>query len=118
MGFSGYEYIWWNRRDGNELMEERLDRCGVFVKWLFIFFNVNVFYLDEKLFDYLFILLKLNKKDMYRRKGRKGFKFENMWVIKSFYKEVVKNTWERNDRGNVSYIFEAKIGLREMVLRK
>lgn len=83
LGFSGYEYTWWNRRDGQEAMEERLDRYGETIEWSSKFPNANVSHLDEKVSDQLPIILRLKNEGKNRRKGKKSFKFENMWVTES-----------------------------------
>ena len=53
LGYAGSDYTWWNRRGGQALMQERLDKfCGN-VDWVARFSSFRVTHLDKKLSDHL-----------------------------------------------------------------
>jgi len=96
LGFSGYEFTWDNRREGDEIIEERLDRFCASLEWSGLFPDAEVFHLDERLSDHLPLLLKL-KKPLPRR-GRRGrrFMFENMWTLDEECVNIVQESWARH----------------------
>lgn len=68
-----------------------MDRFLVDVEWDSLFFYAIVRYLDENISDYFFILVELNYIGRGRYKKRKrGFKFENMWVLERRCEDVIK----------------------------
>ncbi|KAJ8440477.1 hypothetical protein Cgig2_013636 [Carnegiea gigantea] len=80
-------------RDGDESVEERLDRFCASIEWSLVFPNAKVVHLNAKLSDHLPILLKLH--DIRRLVTRKGkhFKFENMWAMEEGCRRVVEEAW-------------------------
>jgi len=97
MGFSGYEFTWWYKRDGDQSVEECFDQFCATIKWSLLFPSANVIHMDAKLSDHLPIQLKLSGINHNSRKsGRRGFKFENMWAPHDECGEIVKNVWKEH----------------------
>lgn len=92
LGYAGSDYTWWNRRDGQASVEERLDRfCGD-VEWVAWFPSFRVTHLDEKLSDQLPITIDTQwvKRGQQRVKRRR---FEMMWVNGDRCETVVTDSW-------------------------
>jgi len=96
LGFSGYEFTWENRREGADIIEERLDRFCASLEWSVLFPDAEVLHLDESLSDHLPLLLKLKKPPVRRRQGGRRFMFENMWTQEEGCERVIQETWSRD----------------------
>ncbi|KAL2943840.1 hypothetical protein RDABS01_032187 [Bienertia sinuspersici] len=89
--FKGYPFTWWNGREDQGSIEERLDRFLADTEWSVLFPWASVTHLDESLSDHLLILLKLNIQGTRNQRARnRRFCFENWWVEESSCTEVVR----------------------------
>ncbi|KAJ8435872.1 LOW QUALITY PROTEIN: hypothetical protein Cgig2_028580 [Carnegiea gigantea] len=89
-GYAGSDYTWWNRRDGQASVEERLDRfCG---DWVTRFLSFWVTHLDEKLSDHLPITIDTRWVQHGQRRVKRR-RFEMMWVNDDRCETVVKDSW-------------------------
>jgi len=92
LGFTGYDFTWENRREGADIIEERLDWLCASIEWSMLFPDAEVFHLDESLSDHLPLLLKLKKPPARQRQGGRRFMFENMWTQEEGCKRVIQET--------------------------
>ncbi|KAF2926841.1 hypothetical protein DAI22_06g159100 [Oryza sativa Japonica Group] len=90
MGYNGPAYTWTNKRKGNEVIFERLDRCLANVEWCHHFPNTNVYHIPLIYGDHAPILVLLNPNF---RKPKRSFKFENWWLLEEDFNTVAKNSW-------------------------
>ncbi|KAJ8425866.1 hypothetical protein Cgig2_028211 [Carnegiea gigantea] len=58
LGFSGHEYTWWNGRQDDGSVEERLDRFCANTDWSLIFLEAQVTHVDFEMSDHMPILLR------------------------------------------------------------
>jgi len=96
LGFTGYEFTWENRREGGDVVEERLDRFCASVEWSLLFPDSEVLHLDEHFSDHLPLLLKLRKTPAGPKHGRRRFMFENMWIQEEGCENVIREAWSIN----------------------
>ncbi|KAL2903531.1 Formate--tetrahydrofolate ligase 2, partial [Bienertia sinuspersici] len=103
LGFNGYEFTWWNRREGGELIEERLDRFLINNEWFDAFSFAEVIHVDDNLSDHLPIKLKLNNKskERWKRRRNRKFEFENMWALEESCRGMVEGVWSTTHQGMV-----------------
>lgn len=91
LGFTGYEFTWWNKRDDDQLMEEHLNHFCANIEWSLLFLELLVYHIDVRLYDHFPIQLKLlGDKQGINRTYRKGFKFENMWALQEECGDIIR----------------------------
>ncbi|KAJ8443035.1 hypothetical protein Cgig2_030238 [Carnegiea gigantea] len=90
--FNGYNFTWWNRREANQSIEERLDRL-----------SAKNTHANVKLSDNLPILVKLNGNGCGTQCTKHGFKFENIWALDMDCEEVIKSAWNKENDVLMSY---------------
>ncbi|KAJ8447122.1 LOW QUALITY PROTEIN: hypothetical protein Cgig2_022851 [Carnegiea gigantea] len=105
LGFSGYEFIWENRRGDGEVVEERLDRfCGT-IEWSLNFPEAEVFFLDEHYSDHLPVyFLKLQE-----------YSFKTDHHDESC-KDVVQAAWEGATMEDARTCLDQKVSLSSRAL--
>ncbi|BAS96693.1 Os06g0205337 [Oryza sativa Japonica Group] len=103
MGYNGPAYTWTNKRTGNNVIYERLDRCLANVEWCSKFPYTTVYHLPLIYGDHAPILILLNPT---HRKPKKSFKFENWWLSENDFHDLAKNSW--NSIVNGSFVAKAK----------
>ena len=94
LGYTGYDYIWCRRQDGEVVVEERLDRFCATVEWSLCFPETSVLHIESDISDHLPILLKCYKRKSQFQKTRKRFHFDNMWELEPSCEEVIRKAWE------------------------
>ncbi|KAK3230032.1 hypothetical protein Dsin_001913 [Dipteronia sinensis] len=94
LGYSGPMMTWTNRRDGDQNIEERLDRNLGDSEWKAVFPNAKVVHLGYNFSDHIPILLKLDYEDKREWvKGCRGFRFEHFWLKDDDCEDIVKEVW-------------------------
>ncbi|KAH7857206.1 hypothetical protein Vadar_010174 [Vaccinium darrowii] len=101
MGFSGYPFTWINRRYGDGLIKERLDRVLVSPNWRLRYDRAVVRHLATVGSDHAALLLDT---DPPVAKGLRQFRFDSRWYKDPDTHEVVRQGWKSIARG--SKIFE------------
>lgn len=90
-GFVGPKYTWWYvRRDGEQIWEQ-LDRALATTEWLTLFPEAKLHHLTSSVSNHSPLLLKLFQKR--RRRPKKLFCFESMWIKDPRCEEVVVEAW-------------------------
>ena len=90
LGFRGYKYTWNNKRPSEANTRVRLDRAIATADWRAKFPLSTVYHLSTHASDHLPILLHVQSSKKWY-KGRKGFKFEEAWLLAEGCDEVIKN---------------------------
>ena len=91
IGYVGPKYTWWYVRRDGEQIRERLDRALVTTKWLNLFPKAKLHHLTSSASDHSPLLLRLVQKR--RRRPKKIFHFESMWLKNPRCEEVVLEAW-------------------------
>ncbi|KAL2932146.1 Carbamoyl-phosphate synthase large chain [Bienertia sinuspersici] len=92
--FKGNPFTWWNGRNEEQSVEERLDRFLANSRWSVAYPWAQVTHLDEAISDHLPILLKLHPRAYDpNSRTKKRFRFENMWALEEECEDVVKEGW-------------------------
>ncbi|KAF7843116.1 reverse transcriptase [Senna tora] len=91
LGFKGPKFTWSNKQLGGDLIKERLDRCFCNLVAREQYQNAMVIHLEAISSDHNPLIIDL--KPMVK-KGRRPFKFENMWMEHEDYAEVVGEGWD------------------------
>lgn len=74
-------FTWSNRREGEGLIYEWLDRCVGNSEWCLFIPMVVVYHGSATYFAHLHLILCMEGDiDLNERRGPKPFKFESMWV--------------------------------------
>ncbi|KAJ8439338.1 LOW QUALITY PROTEIN: hypothetical protein Cgig2_022475 [Carnegiea gigantea] len=107
LGYVGYEFTWWNKRDGGQSVEERLDHFMASLEWSLLLPEAKAFHINAKLSDHLHIQLKLKGgcQETSRSSTQKSFKFKNMWALYEGCGEVIKRAW--NHSGTLSLALDS-----------
>ncbi|KAL0010846.1 hypothetical protein SO802_005954 [Lithocarpus litseifolius] len=94
LGFRGYTYTWSNKRPGEANTKLRLDRAVATMEWRTKFQISTVSHLPPHALDHLPILVHVKSVQRHQQKFRKGFKFEEAWLLWEDCGDVVKEAWE------------------------
>lgn len=96
LGFVGPKFTWlFQQRDGLQI-RERLDRALGNIDWLNIFSMETLYHLSSSTSNHSPLFLHFKNRPSRRRK-RKLFRFESMWLNDTRCKEVVKEAWEERE---------------------
>ncbi|KAK9990736.1 hypothetical protein SO802_025721 [Lithocarpus litseifolius] len=91
IGFVGPKYTWWYVRRDGEQIRERLDKALATTKWLNLFPEAKLHHLTSSASDHSLLLLKLVQRS--RRRPKKLFRFESIWLKDPRCEEVVMEAW-------------------------
>ncbi|KAJ8445890.1 hypothetical protein Cgig2_000202 [Carnegiea gigantea] len=94
LGYSSYDYTWWNHRDGDRSVEGRLDRYCASIELSLLFPMAKNVHVDAKLSDHLLIILNLRGEGAKSRRAKRSVNFENMWSLDKDYEDVIKSAWK------------------------
>ena len=100
LGFKGYPYTQNNKRPGDANTKLRLDKDVATKEWRDKFQLSSVTHLPPHESDHLPIILQTEH--LKPRKGRKGFMFEEKWLLWEDCEEVMSEAWmigEDRDHG-------------------
>ena len=93
MGFSGSRYTWINRREINNLIQERIDRVFMNPSWCLLYPNAKVSHLTRCHSDNCPILLETNPSRQLHLP--RPFKFQSFWLSDPSFPNVVKQAWQQ-----------------------
>ncbi|KAM0909096.1 hypothetical protein ACQ4PT_015043 [Festuca glaucescens] len=98
LGYSGYDFTWNNRRDGDENIQVRLDRGTSTALFLTMFPLTSVEHIATEESDHMALLIKVQAEPIKRFvPSARGFMFEEMWLKHENYEEMVKEAWEKGE---------------------
>jgi len=86
----GCKFTWMNNQEGDEPVEERLDRALCMMDWRLLFTNVDVFLLSAVGFDHSPLII--NTSANYRRRV-KNFVYESYWNDDEECRGVISDAW-------------------------
>ncbi|KAG2674103.1 hypothetical protein I3760_13G120100 [Carya illinoinensis] len=92
LGFCGPQFTWWNGRQEEHSVSERLDRFCANQEWSSKFAMWHVVHLPIAYSDHLAVILKPQVDPNLSSRGP-GFRFEAMWTETEGCKQVVSSTW-------------------------
>ncbi|CAB4279098.1 unnamed protein product [Prunus armeniaca] len=105
-------FTWWNGREGNVMVEERLDRALVTDDVLESFPQAKVVHLisDSSGHHPISLELGLNEsKFSCTRKGRRRVHFEEFWVEESSCSDVIIDAWNSRNLEEVSLLHKIEL---------
>uniref|UniRef100_A0A803L0Q7 Zinc knuckle CX2CX4HX4C domain-containing protein n=1 Tax=Chenopodium quinoa TaxID=63459 RepID=A0A803L0Q7_CHEQI len=97
LGYLGHAFTWTNNRGGDKNVQERLDRFLVNKEWRELFSGAFVTYLSKRKSDHVPILLCISEGvgKVKKKKFKKRFKFEEMWLREETCADIIENAWNR-----------------------
>ncbi|XP_072090467.1 uncharacterized protein [Arachis hypogaea] len=90
LGMIGRPFTWSNRRLGQELIEERLDRMMAGVDWLDVYLNATVTRLSEDGSDHAPLILNTSPS---AHRSKRRFKFQEWWCGVEEIKHRIREAW-------------------------
>ncbi|XP_015946226.1 uncharacterized protein LOC107471294 [Arachis duranensis] len=102
----GRPFTWSNRRRGDELIQERLDRFLVGVDWQQLYPNATVLRLSESGSDHAPLILDSNPRT---ERSKRRFKFQERWCSNDEIRQIVREIWHEQIDGSAMYILAQKI---------
>lgn len=93
MGLVGPRFTWTNRRNGNDLVQERIDRFFANPRWYASHPDARVTHLTRCVFDHSPILLETNP--TYGLFLPRPFKFQSFWLSDLSFPGIVVEAWGR-----------------------
>lgn len=97
IGYSGYPFTWVNRRFGDGMIKEHLDRVLVSPEWRLKFDRAQVRHLFAVGSDHAAMLLDTNPPKF---SGPRQFRFDSRWVDDSESYDIVRRGWQSVKRGS------------------
>uniref|UniRef100_A0A803MS51 Endonuclease/exonuclease/phosphatase domain-containing protein n=1 Tax=Chenopodium quinoa TaxID=63459 RepID=A0A803MS51_CHEQI len=99
LGYVGHDFTWSNNRGGDENIQERLDRYLANHEWRDLFPSSFVSHLTKRKSDHLPILLCIKEAlhTSKKKKKKKMYRFEAMWLRDENCAEIVSDAWERGE---------------------
>ncbi|KAL2899916.1 Sulfotransferase family cytosolic 1B member 1 [Bienertia sinuspersici] len=96
LGVSGYDYTWTNQREGEDLIEEKLDRAIATGGWMNRFPEAKVVNLIWDGSDHIPIMLLYDQSTRGKEAhdGQKLFRFEAKWLQEEEFDLILKEIWE------------------------
>ncbi|KAK3204446.1 hypothetical protein Dsin_018492 [Dipteronia sinensis] len=104
LGFVGPLFTWCNKREGETMIQERLDRCTGSIKWKLLFPHFTVFHLDYWRSDHRPILLEFSNHSVVLGNVRKKrrFHFEECWMDNQDCRDLISRVCV--DRGGFNAV--------------
>uniref|UniRef100_A0A803N3V6 Endonuclease/exonuclease/phosphatase domain-containing protein n=2 Tax=Chenopodium quinoa TaxID=63459 RepID=A0A803N3V6_CHEQI len=97
LGYLGHPFTWTNNRGGEKNVQERLDRFLENKEWRQLFSGAFVTHLSKRKSDHVPILLCISDGvgKAKKKKFKKRFKFEEMWLREEMCADIVENALSR-----------------------
>ena len=99
LGFSGPMYTWTNKRELDNLIQCRLDRCWVNPDWKKFYPKANVTHLARINSDHYPLLLNLNP--LLGSNADRPFRFQTIWLSHSEFSAIMRDVWADRE-GNLA----------------
>ncbi|KAH7854251.1 hypothetical protein Vadar_011755 [Vaccinium darrowii] len=115
LGYSGFPFTWTNRRFGDGMVRERLDRVLVSPGWRVWSNRAAVQHLFSVGSDHAALLLDTNPPG---RHGHRPFRFDKRWVADPESREVVSKGWQIFTSGSRMYEVFQRVRSCRYELRK
>ena len=94
--YNGYPFTWTNNQGGEKNIQERLDRFCATAKWREMFNGSLVTHLEKRKSDHLPLIVSIRKSiiNAQKRRPRKLFRFEEMWLKEESCEDTIKKAWQ------------------------
>ncbi|XP_050290016.1 uncharacterized protein LOC126728194 [Quercus robur] len=104
--FIGPKYTWWYHRADGMHIRERLDRALANKELMDLFPAAKLYHLSSSASDHSPLSLHLVPKRK-KKKIRKSFRFESMWLKDSRCEEIVKAAWEMGEHSGAEGVLKS-----------
>ncbi|GER30020.1 RNA-directed DNA polymerase (reversetranscriptase)-related family protein [Striga asiatica] len=104
--FIGHPFTWSNNRQGDDFIEERIDRVFSSPMWALTFPKSQVTHIPLHSSDHCLLLLNTDCEDV---KAKQRFYFDSRWVSKEGFSDTVAEAWNLNSFGVDLYSIQARI---------
>ncbi|XP_057718268.1 uncharacterized protein LOC130932847 [Arachis stenosperma] len=102
----GHPFTWTNRRQGEDLVKERLDRYLVGMEWKLKFPNVVVHRLTESGSDHAPLLMETEPQSWH---SKRRFKYQKRWCGEDDVKRIVNEVWRMEVVGSAMFSLAQKL---------
>uniref|UniRef100_A0A2N9IH27 Reverse transcriptase domain-containing protein n=1 Tax=Fagus sylvatica TaxID=28930 RepID=A0A2N9IH27_FAGSY len=110
LGFRGIPFTWENRRDGEALIQKRLDRALANAAWLDCFNLCSVSHVVCSYSDHVPLLLHMDTSTRHCQPKRRPRKFEEKWSLHPECEAIIQDVWSREEAiGSPMFILCEKI---------
>uniref|UniRef100_A0A2N9IBV7 Reverse transcriptase domain-containing protein n=1 Tax=Fagus sylvatica TaxID=28930 RepID=A0A2N9IBV7_FAGSY len=110
LGFRGIPFTWENRRDGEALIQKRLDRALANAAWLDCFNLCSVSHVVCSYSDHVPLLLHMDASIRHCQPKRRPRKFEEKWSLHPECEAIIQDVWSREEAiGSPMFILCEKI---------
>ncbi|XP_025628190.1 uncharacterized protein [Arachis hypogaea] len=106
IGMVGHPFTWTNRRQGEDLVKERLDRYLVRMEWKLKFPNAVVHRLTESGSDHAPILMETEPQSWH---SKRRFKYQKRWCGEEDVKRIVSEVWRMEVVGSAMFSLAQKL---------
>ena len=93
LGYKGYLFTWTNKRPSDANTKLRLNRVVAMKGWIEKFQVSNVVHLLPHASDHLPIAIQVQNFRQKHRRAKRGFKFEECWLLWDDYETWVQQAW-------------------------
>ena len=102
LGIIGYPYTWNNKRPGATNTRERLDRAVANEEWKSKFPEITITHIFSHASDHLPLILQNHVAPKWSDRGKRGFKFEEAWLLWDDCTQVVQDALENCEGGETA----------------
>ena len=102
LGFSGPRYTWTNRRELNNLIQERIDRFFMNPSWCLLYPEARVSHLTRCHSDHCPVLLETVPRQT--NFLNRPFRFQSFWLSDPSFPQVVTKAWNRDENLSTSIV--------------
>nr|POF20930.1 hypothetical protein CFP56_76297 [Quercus suber] len=95
MGYKGQDYTWSRRMGNRGWVRERLDRALVSTNWTARFPQMQLHHKPNSASDHCVLVLKDVQNSRKKRRRKKLFRFEEMWLKDESCVGVIEDAWDR-----------------------
>ncbi|KAL0405661.1 UNVERIFIED_CONTAM: putative mitochondrial protein [Sesamum latifolium] len=110
LGYKGYHFTWWNRREEPNTVQARLDRAVCSDTWADSFPAVQVYQEHNSASDHGVLWVDLQPTvETTPRRNKRLFRFEAAWTKVEECDDIITQSWTTKIRGNGSEMLLHKI---------